>query len=204
MTQARPPHGELTKRGMAALDRSAIAAKGWQGAHRSARCKAAATSWRDPEQRERRRTAITRAMRDPATRSTMSNSRRLANALNDLDMLKGLRFRSRGALAGNLAQAAQEAFALASYEAALGAAASAFGLTLRQARRGNAATAAGKARAIASYLAVHLFGAPSRPLALARGVDRRGLRRVIADVERHRDSDAAFDVMVTAIARSLA
>ena len=44
MMLARPDHGEMTRRGMAAADMSVAARKGWAGVHRAWRCQAAWTT----------------------------------------------------------------------------------------------------------------------------------------------------------------
>jgi hypothetical protein len=186
---------------MAHVDHAARSRKGWANGHRAPRIAGLKAGWADPEQRARRRAAIARAMRDIETRSTLSNSRSLSNALKALAPLTAMPWPVVHH-PDNIGRAG-EVVAHAAYEVALAATSAALGLSIKQARAGNAATAAGQARALASYLAVTFFRVAVRQLAAARDIDRRGLRRVIADCETRRD-DPVFEAQLRAIERSLA
>lgn len=201
MNRGRGEQGERIAAGLARLGHAALSAKAkasWQDPETRERRRAAMrAAWAQRETRARRRFAITRAMREHAAQIKCNNSPLFASALKELRVLAH-GSRSRAPRPTDAAQLA----AHACYEAALAAAAVALDLTLAQARTGNGSTAAGRARSLASYLAVFTFGIETRKLCAARKVDRRGLRRVLADVETRR-ADRAFDALVAALEQNL-
>ncbi len=155
----------------------------------------------DPKKRQRRIVMIRRAKRDDDARSIVSKSMQNRWGGNKLTRAAESAIVFAPRVAFDLDTRIEAAFHLhdlAAFEAALAASAQELGLSLRKARKGNNFTAAGHARRLASYLAVSFFGVPRRRLVEARGLDRRGLRRICNLTEEMRD-DPQYDALVAKI-----